>query len=196
MVPFSETTEERSMDILVGIDGTEHGLAAARWAAREAKTVDAPLTLVHVFEVPDVPSPAGPVRMPEQRRIAQRHAEAVLRRARELVDVELEASSVPVGTGILEGPPSRTLVEFAEGARMLVLGCHSGAIFHHRLGSVVSSCLHKATCPVVVVPVETPAANTAAGRHDDGTVEYSVEVHGRGRRPPSARSPQEAKHPR
>jgi nucleotide-binding universal stress UspA family protein len=146
------------MDILVGIDGTQHGLAAARWAAREARTVDAPLTLVHVFDVPAVPSTAGPVPMPEQRRTARSHAEAVLRPARELVDDELEGSSVPVGTVILEGSPSRTLVEFAEGARMLVLGSHSGAIFHHRLGSVVSYCLHKATCPVVVVPVGTAVA--------------------------------------
>ncbi|HSP39321.1 MAG TPA: universal stress protein [Frankiaceae bacterium] len=145
------------MEILVGIDGTQHGLAATRWAAREARTVDMPLTLLHVYSVPAVPSPAGPVRMPDQRQAAKRAADAVMRRAEHVAREELEGSSVSLSTEVLEGPPISTLLEMSSGARLLVLGAHSGAIFHHRLGSVVGTCLHKATCPVVVVPVEVVA---------------------------------------
>ncbi len=149
------------MEILVGIDGTEHGLAATRWAAREARTVDAPLTLLHVYSVPAVPSPAGPVRMPEQQAKAKEEAEAFMRRAHQVAREELAGSTVPLSDEVLQGPPITTLLEMSKSARMLVLGSHSGAIFRHRLGSVVSTCLHKASCPVVVVPVEV--VNNAAG---------------------------------
>lgn len=155
------------MEILVGIDGSEHGLAATRWAAREARTVDAPLTLLHVYSVPAVPSPAGPVRMPEQRKTAQRHAESIMRRAHQVAHEELAGSTVSLSTEVLEGPPITTLLEMSKSARMLVLGSHSGAIFHHRLGSVLGSCLHKASCPVVVVPAEVVA--TAAMEPSSGS---------------------------
>ena len=40
------------------------------------------------------------------------------------------------------------------GASMLVLGSHGhGALYHLFSGSVVTSVLHKATIPVVVIPV-------------------------------------------
>src|SRR4051812_40276668 len=116
-----------AMEILVGIDGTEHGLAATRWAAREARAVDAPLTLLHVYSVPAVPSPAGPVRMPEQNAQAKHEAEAIMRRASEVAQEELAGSTLHLSDEVLEGPPIPTLLEMSKNARMLVLGSHSGA---------------------------------------------------------------------
>jgi nucleotide-binding universal stress UspA family protein len=157
------------MNIVVGVDGTDHGLAAARWAALEAKTISAPLSLVHVFSVPAVPSPAGPVRTPEQRRYARSRAEAILERARAVVDAELVDVEVDVSSELLEGPAARTLVELSRNARLVVLGSHSGLFLHHRLGSVVGACLQAASCPVVVIPVDVPSAvpkqQTSAASH-------------------------------
>ena len=146
------------MDILVGVDGSQHSDAAARWAAREAKTIGAPLTLIHVYSIAGVPSPAGAVRTPEQRHYSAHQAEIVLKRARQVVDDEVGTAAVPVNTESIEGPVVKTLVDLSHGSRLLVLGTHSGRLMHHRLGSVVGSCLHEAACPVVVVPSEVPAA--------------------------------------
>jgi nucleotide-binding universal stress UspA family protein len=145
------------MNIVVGIDGSEHGSAAVRWAAREARTLGAPLSLVHVYSVPAVPSVAGPIRTPEQRRYADQHAGAILERARLLAESELEGASVRLSTDLVEGSAGPTLVDLSHGAGMLVLGSHSGLFLHHRLGSVVGACLHAATCPVVVIPADVPA---------------------------------------
>src|SRR6187551_3218681 len=43
-----ETT--RTTDIIVGVDGTEQGRAAVRWAAREAARRGLPLRIVHVLD--------------------------------------------------------------------------------------------------------------------------------------------------
>jgi nucleotide-binding universal stress UspA family protein len=145
------------MHILVGTDGSGHGLAAARWAAREARMLGVPLTIVHVYSVPAVPSVAGPVRSPEQRRYARHRAEGVLDRTRRVADVELVGSTIRVSEELAEGPVSRTLIDLSHGAGLLVLGSHSGQFLHHRLGSMVGACLHKAGCPVVVVPVDVPS---------------------------------------
>lgn len=119
-----------------------------------------------------MPSPAGPVRLPEQRVTAKQHADSFMRRAAQVARTELEGSAVPLSTEVLEGPTSETLIELSKTARMLVLGSHSGTIFHHRLGSVVGACLHKAQCPVVVVPgdaVATTAEMITAGTAVIGT---------------------------
>jgi nucleotide-binding universal stress UspA family protein len=85
-----------------------------------------------------------------------KQAEAFVHRARQVVDEELGGASVEVSEELLEGR-IRTLVDLSQDARMLVLGSHSGQFLHHRLGSVVGACLHMASCPVVVIPMDVPA---------------------------------------
>ena len=87
-----------------------------------------------------------------------------MRRAYEVAREELSGSTVSLSDQVLEGPPITTLLEMSKSARMLVLGSHSGAIFRHRLGSVVGACLHKASCPVVVVPVEVVNSTSESSR--------------------------------
>jgi universal stress protein A len=81
--------------------------------------------------------------------------------ARVMEQLELRAARVreaglTVTTSTLEGVPHLEIVRHAEetGAGMVVMGTHGrGGLAHAVLGSVAERVLHKAHCPVLVVPV-------------------------------------------
>ena len=60
---------------------------------------------------------------------------------------------VEVRTRLLEGNPSKVLIEAAEGADLLVVGARGrGGFGSLLLGSVSSQCVQHSPCPVVVIP--------------------------------------------
>ncbi|MFY1671445.1 universal stress protein [Plantactinospora sp. WMMB334] len=136
--------------VVVGIDGSESALAAARLAAREAALHGRPLLLVHAFvwallPVPLGPDPAGP---PEGgfRHQAERVVAEAMREARRA------APGVTVSATIDDGSAAPVLLRHARHAAMLVLGDRgldgfSGLL----LGSIAVQAATHATCPVVVV---------------------------------------------
>ena len=61
--------------------------------------------------------------------------------------------SVDVETRLVEGHPGAVLVDVSRDARLLVVGSRGRGGFKDLLmGSVSTSCVHHAQCPVVVVP--------------------------------------------
>lgn len=117
--------------IVVGVDGSQAGRAALRWAADEARSRHAPVLLVHAGE----DSPGGG----SARTLLADAAEELRARAPE-VEQDCRTS---------EGRPDVALLRASEDAALLVLGCHgeSGA----RLGPVLGRVSVQAGCPVVVV---------------------------------------------
>lgn len=53
-----ENTTKKKHGVVVGVDGSKRALAAAIWALREAKRINAPLTMVSAYTLPIFPSVA------------------------------------------------------------------------------------------------------------------------------------------
>ena len=126
--------------IVVGIDGSDDGQRALAWGVDEARKRGAVLQVVHAWELmaSDTMSPDPAA-----------NASAVL--AQSLTDIDTEG--VEVHPRLVEGRPVPSLVRAAAEADLLVVGSRGrSGIVAVILGSVSSSCVHYAACPVVVVP--------------------------------------------
>ncbi|NLU82377.1 universal stress protein [Rhodococcus sp. HNM0569] len=136
--------------VVVGVDGSDTALGAARWAAALATRWRADVLLCYALPQ-DGPlySPAAVIA--ESQFLAQvaEDGRALLDSARETLanefpDVSFDSRSVP-------GPASTGLLEAAEHARMIVLGrTGAGAIRSRLIGSTALHVVNKATCPVTV----------------------------------------------
>jgi nucleotide-binding universal stress UspA family protein len=81
------------------------------------------------------------------RRVKERLNESVAR---------LKQEGIPCETRLMEGSPHLEILKRAEemNANLIVMGTHGhGGIAHAVLGSVTERVLHRARCPVLVVPV-------------------------------------------
>jgi nucleotide-binding universal stress UspA family protein len=132
--------------IVVGVDGSEGGDRALRWAVHEAAARNGSIQVVAAWavETSDVPAPATPE---EQRRSAA----AALTRTVESVVIP---AGVSMASEVVQGRAADVLTAAARDADLLVLGSHGhGRLHHAALGSISDACVRKASCPVVVLPV-------------------------------------------
>lgn len=121
--------------VVVGVHHADACGAAVRWASAAAELRGLPLALVHAWNEP-------------------------LDLTVELGPVTLPDLAGPAASCAVHGPPAAALL--AHRPDLLVLGGHHGA---RHLGHVTRTCLHHATCPVVVVPdtEQSPAGRIAVG---------------------------------
>ncbi|WP_223854118.1 universal stress protein [Microbispora bryophytorum] len=150
-----EGPEKEGLMIVVGVDGSDAGMEAACWAAREAGLRGVPLRIANAI-------PAWACSTAQQgayTKVAawmRDGAAAVLGAATERVLAQ--APRVPVDTAILAGDPRPALVEAAVDADLLVVGNHGlGGFRGLMLGSVAYGVAGHAPCDVVVVR-EVPSA--------------------------------------
>jgi nucleotide-binding universal stress UspA family protein len=134
--------------IVVGVDGSEGGRRALRWAVAEAQRTEAAVKAVTAWSWEAGHQPAfttGPTGQRER-------AEAIC--AREVATIAAETgTTVPIACEVVEGREDQVLTATARDARMLVLGGHGYGHLHHPLiDSVSEACVRRATCPIVVVP--------------------------------------------
>ena len=142
-------------DVLVGVDGSDGSVIAARFAMEEAILRGVGLRLLCVYQ-----SPAAWLGMGEAlgSTVTTTVSESDLASyAKQTIDDVLSAISPPEGLAItketVEGHALTVLVEASKEAAILVVGSrgHSdlaGAL----LGSVGMHCVHHSVCPVVVIP--------------------------------------------
>jgi nucleotide-binding universal stress UspA family protein len=141
--------------IVVGVDGSDAGDAALRWAADIARMREARLVAVHAWTfIPPAPlSEPGLIPIPagdlagdlEAERGA---AEAVLDEALERAGVD----GLDVDRRLVEGAAGDALVAAADGADLLVVGSHGhGAIGAALLGSVSRHAEKHVTCEVMII---------------------------------------------
>ncbi|MEV5237889.1 universal stress protein [Streptomyces cinnamoneus] len=131
--------------ITVGLDGTDHSLAAADWAAAEAERRGTALRLVHawVWQPLDMAVAADAD-------VQQQWAAGVLREARERVTAAFP--DLEVTTELLPAESVPALLSEAAEADLLVLGSRGhGAVVGRLLGSTALKVLRQAVRPVVLV---------------------------------------------
>ena len=138
--------------ILFATDGSPTAKTAAQEALRLAKATGWALRVITVWRPPVLNGYGfAPVPyMPELADIEREHAEQV---AREAVEAA-RAAGVEATWEVREGDASDTICHAAEAlsARLIVMGAHGwGALQRLVFGSVSTSVLHHAHCPVLIV---------------------------------------------
>jgi nucleotide-binding universal stress UspA family protein len=132
--------------IVVGVDGSEGGRRALRWAVEQAQRMSGTVRAITAWHwgTNEAALLYGPT--PETIRA---DAEKALADAVSGLHV-----AVPLTLEAIEGRPAAVLTRAARDADLLVVGSHGhNRLFRAVLGSVSDECVRAAVCPVVVVPV-------------------------------------------
>jgi nucleotide-binding universal stress UspA family protein len=136
--------------VVVGVDGSDYSKSALRWAAEEAKTHNAELTVASVWTPP-------PTVNPPYGNIAwgtdldpQLQATAILQTTME--EVLGENPGLVVRREVRGGNPARILIDLSEGADALVVGSRGhGGFVGMVLGSVSQHVAAHAATTVIVI---------------------------------------------
>lgn len=154
--------------ILVGVDGSEDGVRAAKYAAREALAADADVWIVNVV---DESAPVtGLWDLVSSRRTLRQAGEAIAAEAVGAV-VELSLPAERVAAEVVFGRPGDVLAELSGKARLLVVGRRSlSGLERMFVGSTSVAVAVRAQCPVIVIS----AASTPHRTGDLRTVAVAV----------------------
>ncbi|WP_077489641.1 universal stress protein [Sinomonas mesophila] len=138
--------------IVVGVDGSEHGNCALKWAAREAERRGTSLHVVTAYSVPLFAASGldgGYATFDDT--VIRDGAEAVLKEA---LDGLGPLDGVEVTSSVESGDASGVLLEFSKSAELLVFGTRGrGGFVGRLLGSVSSALPAHAHCTTVTVPL-------------------------------------------
>jgi nucleotide-binding universal stress UspA family protein len=132
--------------IVVGVDGFESSKAALRWAIHQAKLTGAVVEAVTAWQIPAGTGLVPMADMPDY----QDDARTVLAEA--ITEMCTTDTEVEIRPQVVHGRAAQVLVDEAEGAELLVVGCRGhGGLAEPLLGSVGQFCVHHAPCPVVIM---------------------------------------------
>jgi nucleotide-binding universal stress UspA family protein len=140
--------------IVVGVDLTNAGVAALRWAARQARLTGEPLRAIHVVKLPDAFALAGLVGS-----AVETPVESINESYRRALDAVWSAVEPDPGWKLeyFVDDPRGVLVDASTDASLVVVGTreHTG-LGRFLSGSVSHYCLSHCHCPVVAVPPSSP----------------------------------------
>jgi nucleotide-binding universal stress UspA family protein len=132
--------------ILVGVDGSEFGAEALRWAIANAVRKRQRVVALAAWSWLDQPGEFNPDYGEKDVRMM---AEAAVGRARDAVS---ESADADVEIRIVNDHAAPALIDASQAAGLLVVGSRGlGGFRGLLLGSVSNKCVHHAHCPVVVV---------------------------------------------
>ncbi|WP_431783387.1 universal stress protein [Streptomyces chumphonensis] len=134
---------DASGPVLLGVDGSPTGAAAAAFAFEEAALRGTGVRALHACTPlpPGAPAPSGPPDGEEERLLAE-----------SLAGLRERHPDVPVEPAVVRGGVRETLIEASAEAGLLVVGARGrGGFAGLLLGSVSQAVLHHARCPVAVV---------------------------------------------
>ncbi len=140
-------------NIVVGVDGSEHGDAALRMALAEAEEHHGQVTAVFAWQVPFSSFPG----LYDRAELEQAGKTFLI----EKVSAIAPSPKVPLLPLVAEGDPAEALVAAAKDANLLVLGTRGRTrMAGFLLGSVSARCAAAAPCPVLLVKAPQDPANT------------------------------------
>ncbi len=151
-----------SQRIVVGIDGSDAAINAAKWATDEAISRNIPVRLIHAI-------PQRRADAPGDDSLDIGYAQASLRAA----DAALQAMGKPVKVecDIVRGSSERVLIDESRNAAMVCVGSVGmGWVARKVLGSTAGTVADKAHCPVAIIRSSHDAATS-----DGGYVAVAVE---------------------
>ncbi|HTY34441.1 universal stress protein [Mycobacterium sp.] len=146
------STPTQGLGIVVAVDGSPAANAAACWAAREAVMRNVPLTVVHAVATPTATYP--PVPYPESLaiRLEDDGKKAIMHAVKIAEDAMPADAKITVGRELVYSAPAPALIKMSDEAEMIVVGTSGrGLLARGVLGSVSSTVVRHANCPVAVV---------------------------------------------
>lgn len=156
VIVTSDIEPPRSGPIVVGVDGSDFGAAALKFALQEAALRNTGVRAVTAYRIPELSVPLEPAFRTELRESTRAEAgELTLRtlpyaRTPQTQDVEVEQITA-------EGRPADVILEHAADARLIVVGSHGkGFVRRLILGSVSRQVLHDSDRPVAVIDIPQP----------------------------------------
>lgn len=135
----------------MGVDGSPSSLEALRWAVHAARAAGGSVDAVTAWEYPAGVGGFG--WSPGSAFAAGDIASVADRTLAEALDTVLaEGDDVSIRRLVREGYPARVLMDAADGADLLVVGCRGhGGFAGLLLGSGSAHCVHHAPCPVLAM---------------------------------------------
>lgn len=129
--------------VVVGIDGSDAAINAAKWAVAEAVSRDIPLRLIHA--VPNrTDAPAGDESLDIE------YAETALHGA--AAALHAMGKPVKVETDIVHGTPADTLIDESRSAAMVAVGSVGiGRVARKLLGSTADAVARGVHCPAAII---------------------------------------------
>jgi nucleotide-binding universal stress UspA family protein len=142
--------------IVVGIDGSDAAINAAKWAVAEANSRDIPLRLIHATPERRADAPADDDSLDiEYGETALRAASAALHAMGEQVKVE---------TDLVHESPASALISESGYAAMICIGSVGiGQIARKVIGSTADAVAQNAYCPVAVIRTKREAGELHSG---------------------------------
>ncbi|WP_445160054.1 universal stress protein [Mycobacterium sp. Dal123C01] len=142
----------QQLGIVVAVDGSAASNAAVVWAARDAATRSIPLTLLHAVVTPTATYPPVPypdslaVKLEDEGRREIAHA---LKLAHDAMPADRK---VTINKEMVYSTPALALIKSSDEAEMIVVGSSGrGLLARGLLGSVSSTVVRHARCPVAVI---------------------------------------------
>jgi nucleotide-binding universal stress UspA family protein len=153
--PEDEMNQTRNR-VVVGVDGSDAAINAAKWAVAEAISRDIPLRLIHAIPELQPDQPAGDESLDiEYGETVLRAACAALHSIGEQVKIEAE---------LVHGSPKNVLVDESRNAALVCIGSIGlGQLASRVLGSTADSVAQKAHCPVAVIRSSREAGALPSG---------------------------------
>jgi nucleotide-binding universal stress UspA family protein len=144
--------------VVVGLDGSEVGMAALREGVAEAGRLGCRVEVLAAYSQDfywtDVYT-ASPPATDHARATVREHAEQAIRTVTTEQSARPGAPLPPISVAVVEGPADEALVERSADALMLVVGSRGhGPIRGLVLGSIALHCAIHGRCPVLVVHPE------------------------------------------
>ncbi len=134
--------------IIVGVDGTDTAIGAARWAAAIADIFGAPLCIVHAGPYLGH-NPSDAIAGMRAAAMAEEESAQAILQSVELA-VRADFTHLPVTTFRLSESVAEALVALSRNARLMVLGCDDVSLGAAILvGSTTLAVAARSTCPVV-----------------------------------------------
>jgi nucleotide-binding universal stress UspA family protein len=143
--------------VVVGIDGSDAAIVAAKWAAKEAIHQDVPLRLVYVIQTTDGPT-ASVDAYPAEREYAERSLRAAC------LAVQTIGLPVKIDTAVLCEDVDSALIAESNSATLICVGSLGiGRVANMVLGSTAAILAEQAQCPVAIIRHSKDEALPKAG---------------------------------
>ena len=143
--------------VVVGVNGSQAAVNAAKWAIEEALSRQLPLRLVYVIPRRDGRTRSSPVSEWELERAEMALSQTVcaVQSARRPVEVE---------TAVLSGDPGQTLINESQAAALVCVGTsRRGWASDGLLGPTAVALVASAQCPVAIIRTNPNGAPTELG---------------------------------
>jgi nucleotide-binding universal stress UspA family protein len=157
--------------VVVGVDVSEPGAVALRYALQEAARRGARIVAVSVWDPPiRTLTESFGLAAYDSTKMDAVHERIARERIDDVVAQQPGAVNVPLEVQARTGRAADILVEAAQDADLLVVGHRShGSLLRGVLGSVGLSCVLHAPCPVLVVPPASSSDTPEPGREPAAT---------------------------